>query len=124
MGSEKHFSLSGSMLEGGDEALRQLEGALQRFPENPSIYLWKAKTLLDLERIPEANEALHESLARSPENILARGLQAQIHIKEGRVQEARRLLERYGIPENTAFQGSFLAEIERNVKDSEESSGV
>lgn len=92
----------------GDRALSVLDQAIEIAPESGDAYFSKGLLLLNLKRLPEAEQAMREGIARSPENAVGHYHLGRILLEEGKVDDAMASLER-AIAANAAFEPGYLA---------------
>ncbi len=92
----------------GDRALSVLDRAIEIAPESGDAYFSKGLLLLNLKRPAEAEQAMREGIARSPENAVGHYHLGRILLEEGKVDDAMASFER-AIAANAAFEPGYLA---------------
>ena len=92
----------------GDRALSVLDRAIELAPESGDAYFSKGLLLLNLKRLPEAEQAMREGIARSPENAVGHYHLGRILLEAGKVDDAMASFER-AIAANAAFEPGYLA---------------
>ena len=76
-----------------DEALRLCTRGLARFPRSPRLLAWRGFALREQGALPEARRSLDAALALSPNDLVSRGLLADVMRREGHHKDALRLFD-------------------------------
>ena len=92
----------------GDRAVILLDRAIEQDPTASEIYFAKGLLLLNLKRVPEAEQAVRTGLARNPESPVGQYHLGRILLEAGKVGEATASFER-AIAINQSFEPAYLA---------------
>ncbi len=77
----------------GEEALKRVDGVIGTSATAPRAYYWRAKVLLQLQRISEAASAGEEAIRLLPQFPEAHNLLLKIYQMQGRAKEAKQQAE-------------------------------
>lgn len=86
-----------------DQALQKIDQLIATEPGAPMAYFWRAKVLLQLQRLGEAAKAAEESIRLQPNLPFAHNLLIRIYQMQGRTREA-------------AEQAQWLSDYQRRVE--------
>jgi len=92
----------------GERAVTLLDRAIELDPTSGDPYFTKGLLLLNLKRLPEAEQAVRAGLARVPESAVGHYHLGRILLEAGKVDEAVASLER-AIAANASFEPAYLA---------------
>ena len=92
----------------GDRAVTLLDRAIEQDPTASEIYYAKGLLLLNLKRLPEAEQAIRAGLARNPESPVGQYHLGRVLLEEGKLGEATASFER-AIAINQSFEPAYLA---------------
>jgi tetratricopeptide (TPR) repeat protein len=92
----------------GDRAVTLLDRAIEQDPTSSEIYFAKGLLLLNLKRLPEAEQAIRAGLARNPESPVGQYHLGRILLEAGKLGEAIASFER-AIAINQSFEPAYLA---------------
>ena len=92
----------------GERALKLLDRAIEVDPTSGDPYFTKGLLLLNMKRLPEAEQAIRAGLARSPESAVGHYHLGRLLLEAGKVEEATASFER-AIAVNASFEPAYLA---------------
>lgn len=92
----------------GDRAVTLLDRAIEQDPTVSDAYFSKGLLLLNLKRLPEAEQAVRAGLARNPESPVGQYHLGRILLEAGKSEEAAASFDR-AIAFNQSFEPAYLA---------------
>lgn len=92
----------------GDRAVALLDRAIEQDPTSSDAYFAKGLLLLNLKRLPDAEQAIRAGLARAPESPVGQYHLGRVLLEAGKLEEAVASFER-AIAINQAFEPAYLA---------------
>jgi tetratricopeptide (TPR) repeat protein len=92
----------------GDRAVTLLDRAIEQDPTASEAYFAKALLLLNLKRLPEAEQAVRAGIARNPESPVGQYHLGRILLEAGKLEEAAASFDR-AIAVNQSFEPAYLA---------------
>jgi tetratricopeptide (TPR) repeat protein len=75
------------------EALKRVDAFIAMVPNAPTAHLWRARALLELQRVNEAVVSAEEALKLQPELVATHNLLIRIYQMQGRAKEAAQQAE-------------------------------
>lgn len=92
----------------GDRAVALLDRAIEQDPSASEAYFAKGLLLLNLKRLPEAEQAIRAGLAKTPESPVGQYHLGRVLLEAGKLDEATASFER-AIVINQSFEPAYLA---------------
>jgi tetratricopeptide (TPR) repeat protein len=92
----------------GDQAVALLDRAIEQDPTATEAYFSKGLLLLNLKRVPEAEQAIRAGLAKNPESPVGQYHLGRILLEAGKPGDATASFER-AIAINQSFEPAYLA---------------
>jgi tetratricopeptide (TPR) repeat protein len=92
----------------GDRAVALLDRAIEQDPTASEAYFAKGLLLLNLKRLPEAEQAIRAGIAKAPESPVGQYHLGRVLLEAGKLEEATASFER-AIAINQAFEPAYLA---------------
>jgi len=92
----------------GEQALALLDRAIKQNPEMGDAYFSKGLLLMNLKRPAEAEQAMRDGLARSPDAAVGHYHLGRVLLESGKAEEAAASFER-AIGANPSFEPAYLA---------------